>query len=173
MPPVARGLLSVDRLFASPHSPVTFPACVLTRAPRHRRPGGCPPFLSSGVGPGGDSPAHRWGGADWPLRFPSRAPPVAPSPSRFAMFQAHHHPLCSIDRWGPGVVREQHWGPAGDPPSHPCRQSDSDHASKRYVLRRNRESRLRPGNCNSRPGNALSRELSLLNTCHLINAHKM
>ena len=45
-------------------------------------------------------------------------------------------------------------------PLHPRWQSDSDHVGKRYILGRNRESRLRPGNCVFRPRNAISRELT-------------
>ena len=41
-------------------------------------------------------------------------------------------------------------------------RSNSDHAGKRYVLGRNRESRSRPRNCDSRPGNAISCELTSL-----------
>ena len=41
------------------------------------------------------------------------------------------------------------------------RRSNSSHAGKRYVvLRRNRESWSRPGNCDSRPRNAISQELT-------------
>jgi len=44
----------------------------------------------------------------------------------------------------------------------PHRRSNSHHVGKRYVLGRNRESRSRPRNCDSRPGNAISWELTSL-----------
>ena len=53
------------------------------------------------------------------------------------------------------------------PPSRLHWRSNSDHAGKRYVLRRNRESRSRPGNCDSRPGNAISRELTSVDFTHI------
>ena len=47
-------------------------------------------------GPSDSSASHP--AADRPLHFPSRAPPVAPSPGCFATFWAHQRPLCrSVD----------------------------------------------------------------------------
>jgi len=86
-------------------------------------------------------------------------PPAAPWP--FCDVSGTPPPAMSIDRRGCHIGREQHRGLARDRPTPfaPHRQSNSDHAGKRWVLGRNRESRSRPGNCDSRPGNAISREL--------------
>jgi len=125
-----------------PH--VVIPACVSTHALRWRRPGRCLPFhvpiwprrqlfvQRCPMGVGGDSPAHCLG-ADRPLRFPGRAPPVASCPGHFVMFHACHCPLCrSID----GVPAS-----AGNSVgTGPHQRSNSDRACKRYVLSRNRVS---------------------------------
>ena len=132
----------------APLPPAAFPACVSTRAPRHWRPSCCPPFCM---------PIH-----------PRRRPIVQQRPLGRAAI-----PRLTV-QWLIGhctslvMLREQHRGPAVNrspsPPSRPCWRSNSD-CGKRYVLGRNRESRLRPGNCDSRPGNVISRELtSLANT---------
>ena len=74
-------------------------------------------------------------------------------------------PSMSIDQLGPSIGQEHRRGPASNrppPTSHPCQWSNSDYAGKRYVLGRSRESRSRPGNYDSRPGNVISRELTSL-----------
>jgi len=75
------------------------------------------------------------------------------------------------------IVRRRRWahhpGPNGElagdrpPPSRLHWRSNSDHAGKRYVLGRNWESRSRPGNCDSRPGNPISRELTSVDFTHI------
>ena len=105
---------------------------------------------TSDGGGGGDSPACRLG-ADGRCASPVALPRYPP-------------PAMLIIRrrcWGPIVGRERRRvrsviapplrAPAGDP-SRRCK----------YVLGRNRESRSRPGNCDSRSGNAISRELTSL-----------
>ena len=84
------------------------------------------------MGVGGDSPAH-CPGADRPLCFPGRAPPVASCPGHFVTFHACHCPICrSID----GVPAS-----AGNSVgTGPHQRSNSDRACKRYVLGRNRVS---------------------------------
>jgi len=141
---------------------LVFPACVLTRVLWCRRPGRCLPFfcghptrdinqLSRGVRHGGGSSQARRPGADRPLHFPVRAPPVTASPSRFVTFRVHHHMLCqSIDR-----VREQSRGPAGScpPPSRLRRRPNFDHVGVNGTYCGEIEkSRLTPRNCNSRLG---------------------
>ena len=76
---------------------VVFPACVSTRAPRRWRPSRCLPFhrpicpqrrpivQRRPTGAADDSQA-RYPEADQPLRFSSRAPPVAPSPTVLRRF---------------------------------------------------------------------------------------
>ena len=63
-------------------------------------------------------------------------------------------------RWGPCIGQEWCLGPAGDhPPSPP---SCLRRLSERYALGQNQESRSRPGNCDCRPRNAISQELTSL-----------
>jgi len=107
------------------HPPVAFPACILTRVPRHWRPGRCPPFcapmrprrrpifqqLGRVAIPGPLS-----GGRSAIALARSRSP-VAPHRPFYDVLGAPL-PAMSISQWGPGIGREQHWGPAGDrPPS--------------------------------------------------------
>jgi len=99
---------------ASP--PVAIHICILTGAPRRRRPGCYPPFrvhpsahdvnrLSSSIQwrGHGDSPARR-PGTDRPLRFLSRTPCVALPSGCFANFWACHHRLCRSSAGGDGVL---------------------------------------------------------------------
>ena len=67
-------------------------------------------------------------------------PPAAPWP--FCDVSGTPPPAMSIDRRGCHIGREQHRGLARDRPTPfaPHRQSNSDHAGKRWVLGRNRES---------------------------------
>jgi len=129
--------------------------CIMTGVLWRRRPSCCTPFcvpvlprrrlvvqrrLTWGRGHG-DAPARR-PGADRPFRIPGHAPSVGPSPGRFATFWVRHCPLCrSIN----GVLAS-----AGNsvgsrpaiPPLRTYRRSNSNHAGKRYVLGRNRESQI-------------------------------
>ena len=80
------------------------------------------------------------------------ASPVALPPYPPLVVLGAPPPAMSIDcrwRWGPIIGRE--WRRVrpviAPPPSLPRRRFNSDHAGKRYVLGRNRESRSRPGNC--------------------------
>jgi len=57
----------------------------------------------------GDSPAHRLG-ADRPLRIPS----LPCSPPAVLRRLGAPPPAMLIDRWGPGIGREQRQGPASD-----------------------------------------------------------
>ena len=91
----------------------------------------------------------------------SRSP--VPSPSRFGCATARYvdHPQAAMgSRHRPGTAPS----PVGDRP--PLRAPAGDPTPitqvKVYVLGRNRESRSRPGNCDSCPGNAISRELTSL-----------
>jgi len=105
-----------------------------------------------------DSPACR-PGADRPLHFPDRAPLIIVW--RFGCTTARCWSVVRTRRWGPASSTGRR-SPLSPPPSHPRRRSDSDRASNRYVLGWNRESRSIPGNCDSWPGNAISRELTFL-----------
>jgi len=90
------------------------------------------------------------------IALPQSPSPVAPSPGRFTTFRARHHLLCRSSNGVPASAGNDVKGQpaiAPPPPSRPCQRSNSDHAGKRYVLRRNRE---------SRPGNAISQELTSL-----------
>jgi len=124
----------------------------------------CPAKSNGG---GGHSPARR-PGSDRRLR-PRSCSPVAP-------FGGLRPFGCATARCVNQSSTGGDWVPAstGDgiggrlvvalPPLCPHRRSDSDH-----VLWRNRESRSRPGNCVSRPGNAISWELSpLMNIVFII-----
>jgi len=87
------------------HRPITFPACVSTRAPRRRRPGRRPPLhmltpparstdcTAASNGGGGDSPARHLG-ADGHCAFPVALP---------RPFWACHHLLCRSSAGGDGV----------------------------------------------------------------------
>jgi len=68
---------------------------------------------SDGEGEGrhSDSQARR-AQANQPLHFPCHAPTVAPIPRPFCDVSGKPPPAMSIDRWGPGIGREQRWGPA-------------------------------------------------------------
>ena len=96
--------------------PVAIHICILTGAPRRRRPGCYPPFrvhpsardvnrLSSSIQwrGHGDSPARR-PGTDRPLRFLSRTPSVALPSGCFAKFWACHRRLCRSSAGGDGVL---------------------------------------------------------------------
>ena len=132
-------------------SPVTFPACVLTGAPRRRRPDHWPPFCT-------------------PI-LPRRRLIVQRHPMGGGRNSPDRHPLCQSIDLVPASASNSVWDrPAIAPPAHSRlhRQSNSDHTGKRYaVLGRNRESWSRPGNCASLPGNAISQELTSL----IINIH--
>jgi len=105
------------------------------------------PVASDGEGEGrhSDSQARR-AQANQPLHFPCHAPTVAPIPRPFCDVSGTPPPAMSIDRWGPGIGREQRWGPAGNRPLplpwRPHWRSNSDHAG---YLGRNRESHRDPG----------------------------
>ena len=116
---------SIPRVRSAIASSVAFPACVLTRAPWHRRPGRCPlvcvpicpqrqPIVQQCPTGGRDSPA-RCHGANRPLRFP-----VAFLWPEFT-FRARHCPL-SIDPshtvMGPGILG---WLAIAPHPLHPRR----------------------------------------------------
>jgi len=86
------------------------------------------------------------------------------SPGCFVTFQACHRRLCWSSAGGDGVLASTgngvgDWPAIAPLPSRPRRQSNSGHVGKRYVLGRNQQRRLRPGNCVSWPRNAISQEL--------------
>jgi len=72
--------------------------------------------------------------------------PCSPLPQPFCDVSGTPPPAKMIVhrwQWGPGIAQEQCRGPAGDcppPSSRPHRRSNSDHASKRYLLGQNRVS---------------------------------
>jgi len=107
----------------------------------------------------GDSPARRvW--ADQPLRFPGRAPFVAPSPGRFVTFRVRQW-----DRWGPGIGREQRRGSAGDAPPlplAPCTTGDPTLITpvNDTLYSGEIKSLDRDWGIATRPENAISRELT-------------
>jgi len=106
----------------------------LTGAPRHRRPGRCPPFhapipprrrpivsaVSAGRGGGGDSRAHR----PRAEALPRTLPPTVLSAQLPAMLIVRRW------RWGPVIGREWRRVRTVTPPSRPRRRSNSDHAGK-------------------------------------------
>jgi len=74
------------------------------------------------------------------LCFPSHAPPVAPSPCCFATFQVCRRPLCRSIDGVPASARNICRGRPVITPHPVCviqLRSNSDHAGKRYILRRN------------------------------------
>jgi len=78
--------------------PITFPACVSTRAPRRRRPGRRPLFhMPIPPATSTDCTAASNGGL-WPLRFPGRAPPY-----RHPAVFRHATMLCRSSAGGDGV----------------------------------------------------------------------
>jgi len=98
-------------------------------------------------------------GADRPLCFSGRAPTLAPL-GRFVMFRTCHRLLC---RLGPHIGREQHRGPASDHLPPPCPTSDRTPTTLvkgMYFGKIESLDRDWSGNCDSRPGNAISRELT-------------
>jgi len=124
---------------------VALHVCVLTGAPRRRKPDHCPPFhapipphdvdrLSSGVRragesltPGGDSPTRR-PGADGRctslVALPRTLPPAvlgAPLPAMSIVRRR---------RWSSVIGRERCRVRLVTPPSRPRRRSNSDHAGK-------------------------------------------
>ena len=148
------------------HPPVVLQVCVLTGAPEtqplHAVSRAHPPTTSTSC------PAASNGGG---RRFPSLpsggrsaiALPWSPPPTavlrRFGHTAARYVDRSMGSPHWPGTVSGTGRRP---PPSRPRQWSNSDHAGKRYVLGQNWESRSRPGNCDSRPWNAISRELTSL-----------
>jgi len=116
---------------------------------------------------GGHSPARR-PGSDRRLR-PRSCSPVAPFGGLRPFGRATARCVNQSSTGGDWVPASTGDGIGGRlvvalPPLCPHRRSNSDH-----VLWRNRESRSRPGNCVSRPGNAISWELSpLMNIMFII-----
>ena len=115
---------------------VTLHVCVLTGAPRRRRPGRCPPFhvpippatstdcpaVSDGGAGGGDSrPVVR---GPMAVAFPSRAPPVPSTPTVLGA----PLPAMLMSAGGDGVRHrpEMAPGPPGDRPYLPLRAPTSD-----------------------------------------------
>ena len=80
--PVPRGWSAIG-------SPITFPACVSTYAPRHRRPDRCPPFCVPIRPRRQPIVQRRLTGANGHCTSP-----VAPSSGCFATFCVCHHPRC-------------------------------------------------------------------------------
>jgi len=142
---------------------VAFPACVSTRAPRRWRPSRCLPIVQRRpTGAADDSPA-RYQEEDQPLRIPGRAPPVAPSPilRRFGHATARYvnQSTGSPHRLGTASATCRR----SPPPSHPAGDSTPIMSVKGTYSGEIEKSQSRSGNCDSRPGNAISRELTSLN----------
>jgi len=140
-------------------SPVALHVCILTGVPRRRRPGRCPPFCTLILPqcrpivqwrPTDDSPARHPGGrlaTTLPRSRSPSSPLLRPFLQRFGRVTAHY--VDRSDWWGARVNQQQHRGPVSDapPPSRPCRRSNSDNASKRYVLWWNRQTSIETREC--------------------------
>ena len=123
--------------------PVTFPARVSTGASRRQRHGRCPPFHVPVC-------LRHWPIVQWSL--------MGGGPSDSSA-------LCLETRLAPDTAS----GARRRSPLfswHPRWWSDSDHASKRFVLGQNRESQ-------SKPGNAISQELTSLIYTHITTPTKL
>jgi len=97
--------------------------------------------------------------------LPQSRSPVAPSPSRFGHATARCVDRSMGSRCRPGTASAS----SRQSPLPPLRAPTSDHAGNRYVLGRNRESRSRPRNCDSRCGNAITWELTSLLLTNLLS----
>ena len=96
-------------------------------------------------------------GGQWPLRFTGRAPPYPPL-GRFGCTTAHY-----VDR--PQAAMGSRHGAGSGLWSRPRRRSNSNHAGKSTYS--GEIESLETGNCDSRPRNAIFRELASLKG-HLI-----
>ena len=107
--------------------------------------------------------------------------PCSPLPQPFCDVSGTPPPAKMIVhrwQWGPGIAQEQCRGPAGDcPPPHRAHTGDlTPIMPVKGTYLGKIESRLRPGNCDSRPRNVISQELTsiLLITAdgvQLMNTH--
>jgi len=99
------------------------------------------------------------------IALPRSCSSCSPLPNCFATFRARHCPLCrSID----GVPASAgnsvgHRLAIAPPPSHPAGDSTPIMSVKGTYSGEIEKSQSRSGNCDSRPGNAISRELTSLN----------
>jgi len=153
-------------------SPISLHVCVLTGAPRCRRPSHCP-LLGVPILPRRRPIVQRrqTGGPRFPgppsegqsaIVLPRSRSPCSPSPSRFVTFRARHCLLCrSID----GVPSSAGNSTGVRPAIAPALRAPADNPTPITPVKgtgRNRESWSRPGNCDSRLGNAISWELTSL-----------